>query len=273
MPALRPLSVSDLIDETFQIYRKNFLFLISIGAVLMVPMAVIEVFQQVAVQERGTSDFGFFIGSTVLVGFVRYIVYLGVLSAMIYAVSEIRMGRKPSVSEAYSNGMERFPAMVGVGLLFLLLIVLISVTIIGIPVAIYLSVCWLLAFHVTVLENKGGWSSLARSRDLIKGQWWRVLGITVLVYMIVYVVDLVFSIPGLAFGFSSAFSDAGTSFRATTSAVGTIFGAVGTIVTGPIIYIAWLMLYYDLRARKEGLDLEMMANQLDSDSHTAPFHT
>lgn len=268
-PPLRPLNVSDLIDETFRIYRRNFLFLLSIGAVLMIPMAVIEVFQQIAVQERGTSDILFYGLSTLLVSLVRFIVYLGVLSAMIYAVSEIRMGRRPSVTESYLTGMERFPAMIGVGLLFLLLIVLISVTFIGIPVAIYLGTCWLLALHVTVLEGKSGWSSLSRSRALVTGQWWRVLGITILVYMIVYVMNLVFSIPGFIFGFSVVFGDVGSTFRATAAALSTLFGTAGTIITGPVIYIAWLFLYYDLRARKEGFDLEMMANQAEADARTA----
>ncbi len=268
MPPLRPLSVSDLIDETFHVYRKNFLLLLSIGAVLMIPMALIQVFQQIAVQQRGTSDLLFYVGSTLIIGLVQFVVYLGVLSAMIYAVSEIRMGRTPSVTESYLTGMERYPAMIGVGLLFLFVLVLISVTIIGIPVAIYLGTCWLLALHVTVLESKRGWSSLSRSRSLIRGQWWRVLGITILVYMIVYVMNLVFAIPGFIFGFSVVFGDFGSTFRAIAAAISTLFSTAGTIITGPVIYIAWLFLYYDLRARKEGLDLELMANRAEAEAQS-----
>jgi len=57
--------------------------------------------------------------------------------------------------------------------------------------------------------------------------------------------------------------------RATGAAIGVIFSTAGTIITGPIVYIATVLLYYDLRARKEGLDLEMQANQTEAMARSA----
>jgi hypothetical protein len=266
--AFRPLSVSDLIDETFRIFRKNFLLFVGICAVLMIPVGLIAVFQQVAVQQHG-SDLLFNIVTSGLVQLVRGVVYVGVLAATFHAFTEVRAGRKPTIGEAYNIGMERFPAMLWVGILFTILLTLISITIIGIPFAIYLSIFWLFGLHAAAFEGKIGRSALARSRARVKGDWWRVLGITFLVSMVVAVVSLVFSIPGIALSLVVVLGRDDTSFRVVSAVVTTVAGTAGAIVTGPVVYIASVLLYFDLRARKEGLDLEMMASQAEASARSA----
>jgi hypothetical protein len=243
-------------------FRRNFLLFIGIGAVLMIPAGLIAMFQQIAVQQHD-SDLAFNILTSGLVSLVRAVVYVGVLAATFYAVTEIRAGRKPTVGESYNVGMERFLALLWVGFLYTFLLVLISITIVGFPFAIYLGIAWLFGLQVTVFEGKIGWSALSRSRALVKGDWWRVLGITFLVSIIVSVVSLVFSIPSFVLGAAVALGRDDTTFRATTAAISVVSSTAGTIITGPVIYIASVFLYYDLRARKEGLDLEMMANQAE----------
>ena len=39
-----------------------------------------------------------------------------------------------------------------------------------------------------------------------------------------------------------------------------------SLVVGPLLPIGITLLYYDLRVRKEGLDLELQANELAHDS-------
>lgn len=272
IPQLRPLSVSDLIDETFQMYRRNFILFISITAVLIVPITLIEVLQQFAVQRQtsttGMAEVGFI---SLLFTILRFLVYLGILSAIIHAAAEIRMGRQPTVMDSYLTGMDRFGSMIRVALLLLILLPLTFITIIGIPVAIYLAFAWLLAFHVAVIEGEGAWASLSRSRELVKRNWWRVLGITLLVGLIVSIVNLVFDIPALVVGIPVIMSQGSQLLSPTAVAVSNIFSAMGSIITGPIIYIAWLFLYYDLRARKEGLDLEMMSQRAQLESQQAVF--
>ncbi|MGA7671438.1 MAG: glycerophosphoryl diester phosphodiesterase membrane domain-containing protein [Nitrolancea sp.] len=272
-PPFRPLSVSDLVDETFQMYRRNFLLFISITAVLVVPLAAIHVLQEIAVQRQSTTSgiVGVSFMSLVVI-LLRYLADLAVLTAVIYAASEIRMGRKPSISEAYFNGMERFAAVIRVSLLLVVALGLICITIIGIPFAIYLGVAWALAVYVAVLENEGAWDSAKRSRDLVKGNWWRVLGVTFLIGLIVFLVQAMFAIPSALLNMPVQFFSSSTTSSASAITISTTLDTIGTIVTGPIIYIACLLLYYDLRARKEGLDLELMADQSRMDAQTAAYH-
>jgi hypothetical protein len=266
--AFRPLSVSDLIDETFRIFRRHFLLFVKIGTVLMIPVGLIEIIQQVAVQQHA-NDLAFNLLTSGVVTLVRAIVYLAVLSAIIYAMSEIRMGRTPTVGDAYNEGMEHFFSMIWISLIYWVILVLLSVTIIGIPVAFYLGVCWLFGLHVAVIESRSGMPALSRSKALVKGQWWRVLGISILVSIIVGIISVIFSAPSTILGVMIAFGRDGETLRAVGAAIGVIFSTAGTIITGPIVYIASVLLYYDLRARKEGLDLEMVANQTEAVARSA----
>ena len=274
VPPFRPLGVSDIVDETFQMYRRNFLLFISITAVLVVPLAVIHILQQLAVQRQATTDgiVGVSFMSLVVI-LLRYLADLAVLTAVIHAASELRMGRKTSVSEAYFGGMERYAAVIRVSLLLFVAILLICITVIGIPVAIYLGVAWALAIYVAVIEHEGAFASLKRSRELVKGNWWRVLGVTVLIGLIVILVQFIFAIPSALLSLPVEFFSNSTNSSAGAITISTILDTIGTIITGPIIYIACLLLYYDLRARKEGLDLELMADQSRIDAQTAAYHS
>ncbi|HVX29291.1 MAG TPA: glycerophosphoryl diester phosphodiesterase membrane domain-containing protein [Nitrolancea sp.] len=264
----RPLNVSDLIDETFRIFRRHFLLFVKIGAVLMIPIGLIEIIQQVAVQQHA-DDLEFNLLTSGLVTLVRAIVYLAVLSAIIYAMSEIRMGRVPTVSEAYNEGMAHYLPMLWIGLIYWFILLLLTITILGFPFAVYLSICWLFGMHVAVIEGKRGMAALSRSKALVKGHWWRVIGISILVSIIVGIISVIFSAPSTILGVMIAFGRDGETFRAIGAAIGVIFSTAGTIITGPIIYIASVLLYYDLRARKEGLDLEMMASQTEAVARSA----
>jgi hypothetical protein len=266
--AFRPLSVSDLIDETFRVFRRHFLLFVKIGAVLMIPIGLIEIIQQIAVHQH-PDDLEFNLLTSGLVGLVRAIVYLAVLAAIIYTMSEIRMGRQPTVGDAYNDGMERFLSIIWIAFLYALLPGLIAITIIGVPFAIYLGLAWIFGLHAAVIEGKRGMAALSRSRSLVKGHWWRVLGIYLLISIIVAIISVIFSAPNVVLCALLALGRDGETFRILGSVVSVIFSTAGTIITGPIIYIASVLLYYDLRARKEGLDLEMVANQTETMARSA----
>jgi hypothetical protein len=110
---------------------------------------------------------------------------------------------------------------------------------------------------VVVLERDGPARSLARSWRLVRRSFWRVLGISLLAGLIVLVTGAVLEIPfNLIAG-----RVGGGSFLPTSggSVLGVTIGAVGTIVAGavarPISAGVAVLLYVDLRMRREGLDL------------------
>jgi hypothetical protein len=48
--------------------------------------------------------------------------------------------------------------------------------------------------------------------------------------------------------------------------VGAVTGTVGGAISGPLMIIALALLYYDVRIRNEGLDVQLMMATLDGDA-------
>lgn len=113
------------------------------------------------------------------------------------------------------------------------------------------------ASPVVVLERAGVFTALRRSRRLVRGSFWRVLGVLLLVQLISTVLSGVLTVPVgfLSAAAGAATGDAGNSF----ALVPQLIQAVGAILVGtitlPFVCGCRALLYLDLRMRREGLDL------------------
>ena len=68
----------------------------------------------------------------------------------------------------------KFPRLIkSVGLVALIIVAL-SVTVIGVPIAIWLGVRWMFTAQATMLDDAGVQASLGRSTAAVRGRWWRV---------------------------------------------------------------------------------------------------
>lgn len=106
-----------------------------------------------------------------------------------------------------------------------------------------------LAAPVVVLEQLGPGRALRRSWELASGSFWRLLGIFLLATIIVVVASAVLQIP----------FDIGRGLLGTGSAAGILLAGIGSIMAGavtrPVLAGVTVLLYLDMRMRKEGLDL------------------
>jgi Membrane domain of glycerophosphoryl diester phosphodiesterase len=141
---------------------------------------------------------------------------------------------------------------VGAGGLGVLLAVLALIALI--PALIMVYVRTVVAVPAIVLEHVSGWHGLQRSWQLISGRFWPTFGRMLLLALIAgimsSVIGAIVEVPGAAL-------DPGNSF--VFSQLG---GAIAAVFVGPITYIGVTLLYYDIRIRKEGFDIEMLARSL-----------
>ena len=267
MKQLAPLTVGDLIDETFRLYRRNFALFAGIVAVIAVPQTLLNMVITAAIPNPvvttgpsggATVDAGYLVQALTLVG-IRVIIALVVsqliIAALSRAISERYLGRTLTVGEAYAQvGWRTFVTLV-LALLLQGLIVLTGLVLLVIP-GIFLAIRLAFISQVIVLERTGVFVALSRSWQLVRGSWWRVLGILLLVGILVGVLSgLVSALVGAALGLALG---SGTVLNVASQAVGGIIG----IFIQPVQLGASVLLYYDLRVRKEGFDLELAAVQL-----------
>jgi hypothetical protein len=138
-------------------------------------------------------------------------------------------------------------------------------------VTVWISIRLSLAVPAIVLEGAGPVTALKRSWQLVQGSWWRIFGITLLGGIVVAIIAAILQIPfaivetlvGGSSGLGSIFNHSATSVASVAgpSLLAIIIGAIGSIIaatcTRPISAGVTVLLYADMRIRKEGLDLAL----------------
>jgi Membrane domain of glycerophosphoryl diester phosphodiesterase len=109
-----------------------------------------------------------------IIGTMLALLGLGLVqAATACALREIDTGRRITAVSAYAEAFERVrPLLRAIGLFVLVWVVLTTTTFL-IPVAIWLAIRWCLLAPVVELEERGGRDALRRSRELVRGRWWR----------------------------------------------------------------------------------------------------
>lgn len=193
------------------------------------------------------------------------------------------LGRKISIGEAWQVG--RLPTLLGASLLIAAIIVglwvplaviviILAVAHLGVAaalvgvfgflaaavVSIWFSVMLSLSAPAVVLERLGPWQALKRSWRLVRRSFWRLFGIYLLTGLVVLIASFILQLPfDIAKAISGGAATGLGGLAGGTAVVAVIIGAVGSIVAGavtrPVSAGVTVLLYLDMRMRKEGLDL------------------
>jgi hypothetical protein len=105
-----------------------------------------------------------------------------------------------------------------------------------------------------VLEDNGPIAAMRRSWDLVRGSIRRALGIVVATGILSFLVSTVPS----TFGSLVLFRLSGAN-NTLFSMLLSIVGLAGQILLEPLLFAVYTLFYYDQRVRKEGYDLELLA--------------
>jgi uncharacterized membrane protein len=258
---LRPLSLGELLDRVFFLYRKNFLLF---AGIIALPYLVLLAFQLVGVGLQ-SQRYLIHAGPNLAWLAVTSIVALGVTAASqgatVIAVSQLHLGRPTSIAESFAGIKGRVFSlaliMIGYGIG-----VMVGLVLLIIP-GIILGLMWALTIPVAVLEDTGLGDSLKRSAELTKGHRGRVFVVYLLFLVLLYLVYLVWEIPIFAFIGIMARGHRLTTFPLWTQLAFPIGTFLSQCIAGPLMTIGMSLLYYDERVRKEALDLQLMMNTLD----------
>jgi len=272
---LRPLSIGELLDRTFSLYRRHFILFVGISAIPQLLVLALQLVQivltpaQVAVARPAASEFqgaspilaaGGAVGLFMLAiaAIVVYLVaYLFSQGGTVYAVSELYLGRTTTIGQSLSRMRGELLSLFGVvflnglvtGLCFLLLVIP------GIYMDCRLCVC----IPAALLENLGPRESLERSFGLTKDNAGRAFLIFLLYVVILYAAIFLVDIP-IGIGAQSAAHD--PAMLRVWTALMQIGNFVAGVLVTPILTIASSIFYFDLRVRKEAFDLQLMMNPL-----------
>ena len=277
---LRPLSVGDVFDEGFDLYKRNFVFLLLIAAIAVVPlsigMAVVlprllpPLYDLFSVTTSSGDAFG-----ASLVRLLAEVVLALPLSLLadaplVAACSALYLDRPVTLRQVYGHCLRRLPGLlVVVALGCLALDIGLAFCFVGAAIAATL---YLFSLHALLMEGQSGIGALRRSASLVSGYGSRIFGCLILINLIASAIQTGVTLP-LNYFFSTvlnftpaSFGTAGDLAADTTTrglVVQAITGGLGTMILKPFIVCLVTALYYDLRVRKEGYDVALMAEELN----------
>lgn len=286
------MSISQLLDRTFHLYRNNFLLFAGIAAL---PPAMLLVVQFIGLalthfstqlsEQAGIAV----IVIAVLSGVVFLVVYLLgsalATGATVHAVSGAHLGNPVAIVESYRAVGPLMLRIIGIILLISImalgaLVVAYAVMLIplfvfrggsapvggiftcclgfplviaGFVVMVYVYCRYALAIPACVVERIGVMASLQRSTFLSKKALWRIFLIYFLTGILAAAIGFALQIPNYVVG--GGFRPAQTL---PTQIWEIVAGFLAKTIAGPIGAIAIALVYYDQRVRKEAFDLQLM---------------
>ena len=262
---LRPLGVGDILSGAFSLVRQNPAATMGLTGLIVTTMSVVTVvILVIAARTAGAV--------TILIvpaGLALLALQLGGLAA---AMGRGLLGRKLTMAEAVRQsraGWVLLAILLLAGLFLVFWVPLILAAkgwglVLTLPLTAWLAVMISLTIPVVVLERRGPIAALARSWHLILGSYWRALGIYLLTYLMTTVLATVISFPlGLVDGLAGALSGGGTGTAQVTVAILVVIdiaiaSLIATIESGILVLV-----YADMRMRKEGMDLVLLQAAAD----------
>ncbi len=296
---VQPLGVGEIMDRSFRLLRQYFwLFFV----IIFVPQAVFFVVNlgvqflisgDMPQHASGSLWAGFGV-SAFLAVLIFLVLQFWAQGALIHAVSETYLGHSTSIGASYGAMRSRLGRLIGTLILWSILVFGIpgllaigaavltpslammglSPIIVGILAVVFvilglwlfttLFLNWLLADKVVVLEEMGWMKALRRSKELMKGRtepgFWKSIKskaslILIVGFLIGIGIHLLFQLPGVVLGV--VFPE-GLLITTVQGVLNMVAVSLATAYTA----IAMILFYYDIRVRKEGFDLKMMAEKL-----------
>ncbi len=255
-----PQTIGRVLDAGTKLYLASFSRVVALALIGQLAMFVPEIFGQAF--STGTvlsADSMLLVATTAL----AVVASIGPYLAVVLRSWRIAHGDDMPAADALRAGFRGIPRVILAGIAYGLVVVL-GFLVLIIP-GIYLAGALALFLAPMMFENAGALASLSRSRELMRGHWWRGTTVLAVPLILVTVVMLVIQLlPLFVFGIDTSSGD----FKP-TSLMQFLSGAVGMFLSGllgPWSIGVMIALYNDLRLRREGDDLSQRLAGLSATS-------
>ena len=185
---LQPMKPTDILDAMFSLYLRHLRLFLGISAVYFVTMFSLSLLSLTGIfyTFSGTlsGTFAIMVVLFVIAVPVVVIVSLLVTGGLTFASAQCYLGEQTTFRDALQHVLYRFLPYLGSSFLWGLVVGALMITIIGIPFAIYFAVLWSFYSVAVLVEGQSVMHSFRRSKELVKGTWWRVFGILLAIYLL-----------------------------------------------------------------------------------------
>jgi hypothetical protein len=218
--------LSGVLGESWALYKAQARHLLTIAFIIYLITAIVD-----ALFRETGGVFGFLLGDL-----VTLIAVFLLEAALVKAVQDVRDGRVDlSVGQTFSVAAP-FLGSVAIASILASIAIAIGLALVIVP-GLFLITIWCLIVPVIVLERAGTFDSFGRSYELVRGNVWNVFGTLIVVFLCMFVLDLVVGLilSALPLFLAAFLSDV----------------IVGTLVA-PMIAVVVTLMYFRLSAATAG---------------------
>ena len=265
---LRPMTVADILDGGFAVVKARPRRILGLTAAFVVPtQLLVALLQRDALEDTGLVEFfsrdptvsneqvtGNDLAAQYLalaIGIVVPAIALVCIAAAIgHLVGQWVMGRDAPAGEMAGVIGRRWWALLGS-------FVVVKLAEAGSLLGCYIGLLFVMPLFVVVapvigVEGGGGMEAIRRSVRLVRPRYFPVMGVALLMGIVATLLSYALSaVPQAIVGWSGDWWP-----------LLTVGGIVSEIVVMPFVAAATVLLYFDLRVRTEGLDIEMAAGRV-----------
>jgi len=263
---LRPLEIGDILDETFRIYRRHFWLFAGISVIMAIPTAALTGYSFFTVFSSFLQtinsinpDLNALLPSLVWLAagyLLSFLLSPFTVAAVIYAACESALGRPVTIWGAVRGVLRRYFAILG----YVFILDMMGVLFCLFPLWIWIAVGWVAVLPVMFVENGRLIAAMGRSWRLVEGRWWRTFLILLLVFLLWWLVGR--ALEGFLFFATQIIGIVASNFLVV--AIAQAIAVLVAALVNPVAQIAIVLVYFDLRVRREALDLFQLAQRVSA---------
>ena len=264
---IRPMGLADILDGSIRMYRHNFGSFLGIVAIAWAPALALQLFSThwfmsvfMTGPQPDTDALPLLagLGGMFLASVAVYAIAVPLAEgALIWAISKRYLGQAVTITDAYRVVLSKF----GQILLAIVLTALIAVVGLAFCVIPGLVFAFMLSFTIpeVVLGNRSAVDAIRRSWELVSFDFWKAA-------LTLFVLGLLVAMLGGALAAPSQFITLLPVHPDSMILLYTLSGGVRAliqVVLQPVQIIGTILLYYDFRIRKEGFDIQLLAQAIE----------
>jgi len=242
--------IGDVATRTFGAISRNLTVFIALSGILVgVPAAFIGLWQ---VNLDPTEAPGAVMGAGILAALVSLVTQYVLQGAIVHGAVVDFNGGRAKFNDCLATGFRHAGSLFVIALLMSLGIMLGMIVLI-IP-GLILAIMWSVAVPAQIVEDTGVTGSLGRSRELTRGNRWRVFAVLLIFLVVSILISVIVAVPAAIFS-----TPEGAQLTSAATAATVVANMVATMLSTVVAAVGAAAIYFELRRAKEGIGAEALA--------------
>jgi len=256
------MGLAEMLEESLEIYRQNFALLFGLALIPALLSTVFVTISNLWLTLPRARELEPLLIAAMVISYIMLLVtaFIG-YGAQIWAAGQIIMGKSVGFGEAWMAVLKRSGALL-LTMLIAFFPMLAGLALCCVGVLVTAVIFFAVLEQIVLLEGIAYFRAISRHVQLVypNWEWARVLGFYLASYVVVMLAQILLGWAGMVLSFAAEIAREALPLSAQlgVSALGQLWQQLANALVMPYWSVFLTLLYFDLRARREGYDLQVL---------------